>query len=225
VVGVVTRNEDIALTPRTRSAREIAYAVIRDGILTGEFRAGSFIEETEISSRSGLSRTPVREALNRLAAEGYVELLPRRGAMVRHVTAQELNQLYEVRRLIEGHAARILCENHLPVPEAMRLQHAAMQAMSSDDIASHVERNRWFHHALVESTGNAVLTRIFAEMHTSVTRVSLSALSLDVARHAVILAEHQALIDALADHDAAAALAVLDRHLHPVPQLLAQMPR
>jgi len=213
------------LAERPQTAREIAYGVIRDGILQGEFRPGSFIEETEICSRSGLSRTPVREALNRLAAEGYVEQLPRRGAMVRHVTGQELEQVYEVRRLIEGHAARHLCAHRLPVPEAMRFHHAALQGLSPSDIGSHVEHNRWFHHALVESTGNAVLTRIFADMHTSVTRVSLSALSLDVARQTVILSEHQALIDALEVHDAEAALAVLERHLKPIPQVLARMSR
>lgn len=214
-----------SLAARPQSAREIAYAVIRDGILKGEFRPGGFIEETEICSRSGLSRTPVREAMNRLAAEGYVEQLPRRGAMVRHVSGQELEQVYEARRLIEGHAARFLCENSLPVPKAMRLHHAALQALSPGDIARHIQHNRCFHHAMVESTGNAVLTRIFENMHTSVTRVSLSALTLDLARQTVILSEHQALIEALEAHDAEAAQAVLGRHLKPIPQVLSRLSR
>lgn len=216
---------DPAAMTRPGSARDIAYAVIRDGILAGEFPAGSFIEETDICDRSGVSRTPVREALSRLAAEGFVQQLPRRGAMVRHVTGQELNELYEVRRLIEGHAARHLCASRLPAPAEMKRHNTAMQGLPPGEIARHVDLNRKFHHALVASTGNEVLTRVFADLHTSVTRVSLSALSLDLARQEIILREHQALIEALDAHDAPAALAVLDTHLKPIPQVLARLPQ
>ncbi|MGD9866231.1 MAG: GntR family transcriptional regulator [Pseudodonghicola sp.] len=214
-----------AATPRTQSAKDRAYQAIRSGILSGRFPAGSFIEEAQICDLAGVSRTPVREAFNRLSAEGVVEQLPRRGAMVRQVTARELTELYEVRKLIEGHALRKLCAERRGTPARMYELLALMDATPVEDIPRHVELNGAFHHALVESSGNAAMTRIYSGLHASVLRVALSAMALDVERSASIQAEHRALVQALDDHDAETGLAILEKHLTAILQLTAQLPR
>ncbi|OCX58174.1 hypothetical protein BFP70_19140 [Thioclava sp. SK-1] len=214
--------------PEKKSARLRAYDRIRGGILTGEFPAGSFIEEEQMCALAAVSRTPVREALTRLAAEGFVDQMPRRGTMVRHVTATELLELYELRRVIEGHAARRVCTEGLQVPRKMHDMIDRMERLDETNEAErgeHVDLNREFHHALVECAGNHSMTRVFEGLHDSVTRVARTAIALDVARRVTIDQEHRALLTALENRDADAAVALLERHLTPVPELMTRLPR
>ena len=86
-------------------AVEAAYEAIRGAITSGDLPAGTRLREEDLSSRIGVSRTPVREALRRLAAEGIVEFLPNRGAHVASWTDTELEEIFELRSLLESHAA------------------------------------------------------------------------------------------------------------------------
>jgi DNA-binding GntR family transcriptional regulator len=88
-------------------AAETAYAVIRAGIVSGEFARGDRLRETELAERVGVSRTPIREALRRLDSEGLVDFVPNRGARVTAWTERELDDLYEARALLESFAAKL----------------------------------------------------------------------------------------------------------------------
>jgi DNA-binding GntR family transcriptional regulator len=88
------------------AAADRAYAALRAGILDGRHGSGARLGEIEVAADLGLSRTPVREALRRLGSEGLVELLPNRGARVRTWTAQDLEETYELRAVLEGLGAR-----------------------------------------------------------------------------------------------------------------------
>src|ERR1700736_3708122 len=113
----------------SRPARERVYAYICEQILTGYFRGGSFIEVEQISSVMNVSRTPVREAFHRLEVEKFIDLLPRRGALVRQVTASELTDVYESRRVIEGYSIARICQERLPVPAEMTTLLKRMQKL------------------------------------------------------------------------------------------------
>lgn len=93
-----------------RSARARAYEVLHRGIASGEYPPGSWVREEDLAAAAGVSRTPVREALHRLQAEGLVEILPNRGAVVVGWTAQDLDDLYELRVLVEGYGVRRAAE-------------------------------------------------------------------------------------------------------------------
>ncbi len=88
------------------SSVDAAYAAVRDGIVSGEHAAGSRLREEDLAEALGVSRTPVREALRRLHSEGLVELEPRRGALVATWGADELDEIFELRALVEGYGAR-----------------------------------------------------------------------------------------------------------------------
>src|ERR1044071_9687316 len=88
------------------AAADRAYGALRDGILDGRYGFGDKLGEIEVAEELGLSRTPVREALRRLGSEGLIEVLPNRGARVRTWTAQDLEETYELRAVLEGLAAR-----------------------------------------------------------------------------------------------------------------------
>ena len=94
-------------------ARDRVYVWLRDEIIRGSIEGGRFLDELWVSGTMGVSRTPVREAFHRLAAEKFITLLPRKGAQVRTVTARELEEVYQSRQLIEGHAVTVLCAPRL----------------------------------------------------------------------------------------------------------------
>lgn len=88
------------------SSTEAAYTALRDGIVSGEHPGGSRLKEEDLAGVLGLSRTPVREALRRLHAEGLVTVQPRRGALVCTWSADELDEIFELRALVEGYGAK-----------------------------------------------------------------------------------------------------------------------
>ena len=204
-------------------ARDRVYAHVRDGILHRQIKGGAFLQEEQVSAAVGVSRTPVREAFHRLAAERWIDLLPRRGALVRQVTAQELVDVYEARRVIETHAAAGLCRERRPVPKRAWELLRAMQADPAPDIAAHVELDQAFHRCLVGTLDNEVMIEMYDGLRSRQQRVALSAFGADPRRLGTILAEHEALLTALATGDAAAAAAVLERHLRPLAEITERL--
>lgn len=205
------------------SARDRAYAFVRDGILRRTIKAGAFLEEEQVSSAVGVSRTPVREAFHRLAAERWLDLVPRRGAMVRQVTAQDLVDVYEARRVIEGHAIRSLCAARRGVPA---LSYALLDAMHTEPaaaIAEHVKLDQEFHRSLVATLGNVVLIEMYDGLRARQQLVALSAFAADPSRLQTILDEHRAILAALAEHDSQTAETVLMGHLRPLAEVLARL--
>lgn len=195
-------------------AKERIYAFVSEQILRGVFPGGSFIEEEYISKIMQVSRTPVREAFHRLEADRYIDLLPRKGALVREVTAVELADLYEARRMVEGYAVSKICRERRSIPAKMGELVKAMGAMTEDlDIYEHVLLDREFHGTIVAVAGNAVMVEMYRGLRSRQRRVAMRALSVNPDRIAKILAEHSELHEALQRHDEARALAVLNQHL------------
>ncbi|MBU2961339.1 GntR family transcriptional regulator [Citreicella sp. C3M06] len=207
------------------SARERAYRGIRAKLLNGDFPAGGFIEEVAAAEAIGVSRSPVREALNRLAAEGYLELHPRRGAMVRGLNAAELRDLYEVRLMVETHAVRKICRERRVVPAELTVLCERHEATSPDDFLDCVEINRLFHQAIVAAAGNTVLVQVFDGLQAPLARVAMLSLQQGVGKTDIIEDEHRQMIAALSAHDEAAIVDLVKRHLDLMPRLVSALQR
>jgi DNA-binding GntR family transcriptional regulator len=153
-------------SPRTSHAVERAYKKIREQIISGAFPAGHRLVEDELAELTGVSRTPVREALNRLRAEGLIENAARRGARVTGWTDAELDEIYELRALLEGHGAKLAARKIGPEALAtlerlcgtMERIYAHQGSAAIDHIA---ELNNEFHAAIFEAAGN---TRLIASL-------------------------------------------------------------
>jgi DNA-binding GntR family transcriptional regulator len=208
----------------SRPARERVYAHVREQILRGVYAGGSFVEEEAISSVMGVSRTPVREAFHRLEAERFIDLLPRRGALVRQVTAQELADLYETRRMIEGYAVARICRERIVLPETMEAVLDRLDAIAGSDHFARVELNREFHFGMVQALGNEVLSELYQSLGARQQRVAMRALAVDPGRIERIRVEHRDFIAALRAFDEARARAVLDEHLRPVTGVVSRLP-
>lgn len=210
-------------TQSAGSARERAYQAVRTGILNGDFAPGQFIEEALACELAGVSRSPVREALNRLAAEGFLELHPRRGALVRMLSATEIRDLFEVRLMVESHAVSRICREGRTVPDEMAAICTRHEAVSATDMLACTELNRQFHQALVAAAGNVVLLQVFNSLEANLTRIAMLSLQSGLGKTETIEREHRSLIDALTRHDEAAALGLLKQHLQPLPRLSRAM--
>lgn len=145
-----------------RPAVEHAAQSLRDDILAGVITAGTRLGEAELAGRLRVSRTPVREALSRLAAEGLVELQPNRGARVASYSPEDLHDIFELRLRLEPYAVR----QAVPRFTAARLAEldSLATAMSragrpgrAQDLTALVELNRRFHGLFIEAAGNPSL--------------------------------------------------------------------
>ncbi|CDO11083.1 GntR family transcriptional regulator [Mycolicibacterium cosmeticum] len=207
-----------------QSARDRVYEWVRDEIIRGTLPGGRFLDEAWISESVGTSRTPVREAFHRLNSERFIDLLPRRGAQVRNVTARELKEVYASRRLIEGHAARAICAaGTQPPAELTELAAAIEEAGQNQDWFTVARLDRAFHRAIVATHGNSVLVELYDALQSRQERVAMRAMQIRPQRAPEIDAQHRAIIAALQASDAELASTLLDEHLRPIPEILAAL--
>lgn len=147
-----------------------AYAEIRARILSGTFRPRERLIEERLARELGMSRTPIRQALTRLEAEGLVTLIPNRGAIVCSYTVEDVIEIYDLRALLEGHAARRAASEITP-GEVNRLRQLVeeMEGFALERFASHEEAVRWFttrnnefHHLIHWASRNQRLVKLLS---------------------------------------------------------------
>jgi DNA-binding GntR family transcriptional regulator len=128
---------------------------LRDEILSGALESGARLGEAELASRLSVSRTPIREALSRLAAEGLVEIQPNRGARVATWTAEQLREIFELRLRLEPYAVR-LAVPALTAGQLDELDALAAEMLTADRDAI-VDLNRRFHGIFIDAAGSPTL--------------------------------------------------------------------
>jgi DNA-binding GntR family transcriptional regulator len=190
------------------------YGVIRERILTGALPRGARVHQEDVAADLGVSRTPVREALRRLAAEGLIEMRTNRGARVTDLSPADMRQPYEARLAIEPGAAKLAAQRELPGPRSRMRRAVAAQRRAIPDVRRTFAANREFHIALAEASGNAFLLQ-FVE-HLWVARIgeaiyehqaeSPERMSLDAD-------EHKQILEAIQAGDARRAESLTRRHI------------
>ncbi len=139
----------------SRTASREAAELIRTAIVEGRLAPGERLKEEQLARELGVSRTPVREALLFLEAEGAVVLQPNRGATVRGYAPQEIREAYDLRALLEGHAARRAAERVTPAALAtLTASCDRFEALRAGDVAELARENHLFHHTILEAAGS-----------------------------------------------------------------------
>ncbi|GHH83651.1 GntR family transcriptional regulator [Streptomyces sulfonofaciens] len=203
------------------SGREKAYGYLKDTVLTDPGMQGAFLSEQEIADRMGVSRTPVREALLLLAAEGLVELVPKRGARVSPLTGREIAELMELRGIVERYAARqLVATGRAPVDHMAELLARQRGLTGPDQAREFIAVDHQFHSTLVSTVGNTLLDRHYEGLRSRQVRAGVVALYNRRGRQESVLEEHEAILDALAAGDAGAACAAIDEHLDSTLKVL-----
>ncbi|MGC0239445.1 GntR family transcriptional regulator [Arthrobacter sp. SD76] len=148
------------------TAVDKAYVWLRQRILDGTLPGGTFIDEATVCEAAGVSRTPAREAFNRLEGERFITRVPRRGAQVRELNSSDLHDAYDARFMVESFAATEFCAAGHKVPEAMyrNLEIMDENADFEDEAAAlrYLEADQAFHAALVQTLGNRPVIDFFS---------------------------------------------------------------
>lgn len=206
--------DGVTLGRVTRSVlSEQVSRIITEGLLDGRLRPGDRLVENDLADRLGISRSPIREALAELQKCGLVSKAPGRGAVIREWTVRDLEELFSVRGLLEGRAARLVVEAGTPDLAPLAAAVKAMRAAAAaEDYARLVELDLHFHRLLWEMAGNTLLKSVLEDLSHQVRLFLTMNWKFhggvhDVARN------HQAVIDALAAGDPDRAERVMQGHV------------
>lgn len=206
------------------SRADFVYEALREDILNNKYRPGQRLSEEHIARQYEVSRTPVREALKRLHAEGLVEITPHRGAVVRDPSGEELAELCTVRDVLEGLAGRLAARSISKV-ELYTLEQLLAdmrRAVDESRIDELVELNNQFHETIWIATRNRFLAQQLRQLRQIISRMQASTLTFP-GRKEEAHQEHEALYRAIAagDPDEAERLAQEHfRHAEAIRMLL-----
>ena len=183
-------------------------------IVTGEFADGDRLDEVKLAEKFGVSRTPLREAFQSLAASGLVELIPRRGAFIRHPSVIELVEMFEVMAELEAmcgmRAARRISDEQLK--RIRGTIHSCEKALKANDSDGYYRENELFHHLLYEASGNSFLASQAAILHKRLKPFRRMQLRVR-GRLPQSMAEHHDIVAALERGDSDATSAALRSHV------------
>ena len=206
------------------------YARLRDLILSNVLRAGQKLIDRDLAEQLGVSRTPVREALGRLAMIGLVEARSRRGYYVKQYTAEDMTDLYEFRKILEVNAARLAAEN---ADASQRKEFEDMLVMSeklSSSPSNHaktVELDLKIHQLIARASGNEALHHAIKNLMDKVMCFIwvdwVDSKTADPVSIAAAHLEHKGLIERILDRDADGAAQYLGTHIDNAREGLADM--
>ena len=188
---------------------------LREEIFAGALTPGSFLDETALCERLEISRTPLREALKVLTAEGLLRHEPRRGCFVAEVTQRDLDEIFPVIALLEGRCAWEAARNASDADiEALATLHAQLEAHAkAQRINAYYATNFAIHEAIITLADNRWLAQVIGDLRKILKLARLQQLKAP-GRLAQSLAEHLAVFAALKAHDSDGAEAAMRTHLH-----------
>jgi DNA-binding GntR family transcriptional regulator len=215
----------MATTPERRARlSDQAYTALRGQIVSGALVPGAQLAEAEIAASLGISRTPLREALLRLADEGLMTIYPQAGSFVAPISLEAMAEAQFVREHLECAVIRELAEriDGAGVAALWRIIDEQQAACGAQQAERFYERDEALHAAFAEGVGRLGVWRIIQQGKVHLDRVRV--LSLPVADHMPrLIRQHRAIVEAVAAHDPAAAEAALRQHLREVFATVEQL--
>jgi DNA-binding GntR family transcriptional regulator len=225
--------EDIGAESETAllSTTDRIVTAIQRGVVTGELPIGTWLRHGALADEFAVSRTPIREALRVLAAQGLVTIVPNRGARVNGLSGREIRELGEVRGNLQALAAELAAERSTD-DQLRRMNHTwdkFAEVLESGRLASEDLRELWsganeeFHGVIVEAADNRQLTRTLEDLHRRIPRnLSFSGYAGHTHLLRRNLEEHLAIARAITDHDAPQARALMLAHCRGATQNTAR---
>lgn len=208
---------------RGLSRGEAAYRALRRAIQNGVYRPGDRLREEEVARRLDVSRTPVREALGRLAAKGLAVPAPGRGLVVRSLDAAEVLELYSMREILEGAAARLAARHAAPI-ELEGLDALERDFAGAVTVAEMARLNRLLHDAIVRAARNRFLDDALGEFQDGVALLGATTFGVE-GRPGPAASEHRAIVAAIAARDPDAAEAAARHHIREALRARMRMGR
>jgi DNA-binding GntR family transcriptional regulator len=201
--------------------RSEVYEHLKLEIVQGRLPGGERLAEENIAERLGVSRTPVREAVQRLAQDGFVELIPNKGARVRALSSTEIIQTYTVREALEGLAAKLAAE-HREAKDLDRLAETLirLERLPSNDYSAQTAVDLEFHAAIASASKNAVLQDTLRGLRDTIARAKLLTRKTNQAAQTKL--EHQTILEHIQNGDTVAAEASARAHVQRFQKMVLE---
>jgi DNA-binding GntR family transcriptional regulator len=206
-----------------RSLHDELVGLLRDLIVDGELKPGQKVPEQDLCRRFGVSRTPLREALKVLAAEGIVTLTPNRGATVATITSEQIDELFPIMGALEALAGELACQRATTsdIRRVRQMHDKMMQQFARNDRKGYLRLNRDIHRDLFAISGNAALAQMYEQMLVRTHAIRFIAKK-SPARWQEAVDDHARMIAALEARDGARLADILRRHLDHKAQMVRE---
>jgi DNA-binding GntR family transcriptional regulator len=194
------------------AAQDIVFAWLKKHVVSLPRTDSTFLTEAEVCRATGVSRTPVREALLRLEADGFLQIVPKKGAFVPPITEREMDAMMQARGLVEDFCVRRAVQMaEFLAPELDRL--LARQEQRRKSPLEFIELDREFHRAIVRAADNRILADFYESLRDRQMRMGIHAIATSEQRVDCVLAEHRAIVEGVRSGDALRAAAAMAEHL------------
>lgn len=215
-------------TARQESSADKVFRGIIRGLYDGQYVPGQRLVETDLTRSFGVSRGSVREALNRLTAEGVVSLNLHRGAHIRSLTREEAFEIADLLEVLIGLSAR-LAAKRIDMPGHRALLRSSITALVETERRSafyeFVLARNAFYKTLLQISGSKELKRVLSSVQVNLVRIQSRAFEAGSGRESLRLKDYRTIADAVQAGDARRAEAVARRHVRHVRDLLSSLPR
>ncbi|MCG8402432.1 MAG: GntR family transcriptional regulator [Firmicutes bacterium] len=201
--------------------REIVFESLREAIIQGRLKPGERLMEIQLAEEMGVSRTPVREAIRKLELEGFVVMLPRKGAYVASFSVKDIVDIFEVRAALEGLAAGLAAERATP-EELEEMERAVLQiyeVSNGQNLGVLVEKDTNFHELIYKSSRNQRLVQIVTHLKEQIQRFRTTSLAVP-GRGKHTVEEHKSIIEAISERNIELAASLAREHIENAEQLL-----
>ncbi len=198
----------------TPSLSEQAYIAIKDSILSLELPPGETLGIGDLADKLGVSRTPVRDALLLLEKDGLVVMFPQKGAVVSEIRARDIEEIYELRILLESYAVRIATSllTNTELDHIESILQEAEQTFNRGELVRTADISRTLHDVVIDKVGNSLLKKFLDDLEMHYTRVRRLIVRIP-GRFEKSHRQHQEVLQALRGRDAEAAAAAMEYHL------------
>ncbi|MGB9804170.1 GntR family transcriptional regulator [Desulfofundulus sp.] len=200
--------------------RELVFESLREAIIQGRLKPGERLMEIQLAEEMGVSRTPVREAIRKLELEGFVVMVPRKGAYVAGISVKDIVDVFEVRAALEALAAGLAAER-ITDEELEELERALVKTyeVSSQDLDALVETDTRFHELIYKASRNERLIQIITNLADQIQRFRATSLA-QPGRTKHALEEHKQIVEAISERNVELAQILAREHIENAEQSL-----
>lgn len=207
-----------------RPLGEMVYESLRDAIVNQVLKPGERLMETELADEMGVSRTPVREAIRKLEQEGYVVLIPRKGAYVSGLSIKDINEVFEIRGALEALAAG-LAASRATKEEIEEMELSLAQEAShweTSDLLKTIDVDTRFHELIFKASRNSRVLSMIKELRDQVQRFRTTTLAVP-GRMKFALDEHRRIVEAIASRNVQLAQKAAREHIESAENALLEV--
>lgn len=194
--------------------RDVVFNTLREAILKGELKPGERLMELQLASKLGVSRTPIREAIRMLEQEGLAVTVPRKGAEVARMTEKDMEDVLQIREVLDELAVCIACEqmSQEELKELQYYMHEVEKYTKTGDVTKIAEADVRFHDIIYHATGNPKLVNILSNLREQMYRYRVEYLK-EESSYPMLLKEHREIVEGLMEKNKHKVTSAMQRHV------------